>query len=455
MDVDPREAAKGAAKRVGIARGVYNANGRRLRPSTAENRAAMGAAARGAYNEIMDFLNEGSCSIGQLDKEFLALALSQLSDDELRSLEVQGGGRRLPKGTQRGGALLDSVKGFLRALCGTVTRTAGEAGASVSANLDAISASMNALTQRDIITGILTALPAAAATSVIVSGPNSGVVSLAVLALEGINAAIPNPAALAVNTFSGLTGWLPLLGAATPVAGKLLTIALCYKALQLTREFVARKAGEAGAYAAANHEAFLRDLMAYVYAGITAGARGAGAGAMAAPGMAMRGAMATPAALAGAAGAVRRAGGRGAALVARGAAAAAALPGRAAVSIREAIDRAMRHLAPAGVAAPVAAVIVAAGGAGGAGGGAAAPLPAAVMDGVIDLSEELDEMPVAPHAAPRGNQVSNIENNGVNSNATVPNTNMNGGKRYKRKTGRKVNGRKVKSRKLKTRKNRK
>jgi hypothetical protein len=438
MDVDPREAAKGAAKRIGIARGVYNANGRRLRPSTPANREAMGAAARGAYNEIMDFLNDGSCGIGQLDKEFLALALSQLSD-ELASLEVQAGGSRV----QRGGALLDSVKGFLRALCGTVTRTAGEARDSVTARIDAISASMNALTQADVTNGILRAIPAAAATSLIIQGPKSGLVSLAVLVFEIVNDALPNPAALAVNTFSGLTAWAPLVTAAAPLAGKLLTLALCYKALQLTREFVARKAREGGAFVAANHEAFLRELTAYVYAGITAGARGAGAAAMVAPGMALRGAMATPAALAGAAAAGGRAGGR--------AARAARAAGGVVMSIGEAIDRAMRRLAPAGVAvAPIAAVIVAAGGdagaAGGGGAGAAAPLPDAVMDGVIDLSEELDELPAAPHAAPRTNQLSNVESN---SNATV--MNQGGGKRYKRKSKSKSKTRKVK----KTRKNRK
>ena len=442
MEVDPRVAAKGAAHAEGVRRGVYNAvSGKRVRPSTNANRAAMGAAARGAYNEIMAFLNEGSCSIGQLDKEFLALALSQsLTDDELRTLSPLAGGRRLPKGVQRGGALLDSVKRFLGALCGTVARTAGEARDSAAARLDAISASMNALTQRDITTGILTAIPAAAAGSVILSGTNSGVVSLALLALKGINSALPNPAALALNTYSGLASWLALVPAAAPVAGKLLTIALCYKAVTVTREYV--RSGALAAHRNArglDYNGALRELMNLLYGSIVAGAGAAGAGAGAAGGAAAR--------------AVR-----------------AAARASGVVDIGRAIDQAVRILMTDADVAPVRAVIDAAegraeaagggagGGAGGAGGGGAAGggEAAVVAEAAEVAADELDELPANAARGPRANQLSNVESN-TNSNATV--MNMSGGKRS-RKTSRKGKGHKSKSRKgkghkAKTRKNRK
>jgi len=439
MDVDPRVAARGAAHAEGVRRGVYNTvSGKRVRPSTNANRAAMGAAARGAYNEIMAFLNEGSCSIGQLDKEFLALALSQsLTDDELTTLSPQAGGRRLLKGVQRGGALLDSVKRFLNALCGTVGRTVGEVRDSAAARLDAISASMNALRQRDITSGILTALPAAAAGSVILSGTNSGVVSLALLALKGINSAIPNPAALALNTYSGLAAWLPLVSAAAPVAGKLLTIALCYKAVTVTREYV--RSGALAAHRNArgfDYEGALRELMNLLYGSIVAGAGAAGAGA-----------------------------GAGAGAVARGVRAAARASG---LTIGTAIDQAVRILMTDADVAPVRAVIDAAGGGaagggaaggGAAGGGAAGGGAAAAGGAAVEVAaaaevaaDELDELPANPARAPRANQLSNVES--INSNATVPNNNMAGGKRSK-KTGRKGKGRKSRKSSKKTRKNRK
>jgi len=237
-------------------------------------REAGAAAARSAYNELMAYMESNvECRrIDALEKEFLALALSQIP---ARELVLIGGSR----GLQKGGALGTALKNFINALCSKTTSTVRRTNAVAAARVDAVSEQMTALTQEQITGGILHALPYATAGSALFFGNNAGLVSIALTALRAINVLLPNPANIVVNTYSGLTGWLPLIPAAAPVAGKLFTVVLCYRAIVLTRQFLRERMDEfrrdAGGF---DYEGFLRVLMNFLYRGLTQGT-GAGAGA--------------------------------------------------------------------------------------------------------------------------------------------------------------------------------
>lgn len=322
-----RQAAWAAREEVLAGRRMGNLgpnNQRRVRNAGA-------AAARSAYAEVKAFLETEECAIvGQAEKEFLALALSQLSDAELASLSQSGGS--LPKGTQNGGALGQSLVNFLRALCNKVRGTVSGAATSAAARLDAAAAATANATLEDISSGVIRGLPLTAATaagSLILTGHSSVVISLAMTALKGINAILPGAATVSVSTYSGLAQWLPLAGAAAPVAGKLFTIFVCYRAVVITAKFLKdyteARVRNARAF---DYDGFLRALMLALYKGICTGAPVAASAAIAA-------ARATPEALLAAPGAAI-ATGRG--LAARAEATGRVLGARAAAAGRASAD---------------------------------------------------------------------------------------------------------------------
>lgn len=320
----PRTAARAAAR---AAR-----NNARARGLPTENITRAGAAAaRTAYNEVKGFLETECALVGNDEKEFLSIALSQLSDADLAVLS-QSGDRRLPNGTQRGGALGQALVNFLRALCGKV-RGAVDAGArSAAAALDARATELGAATPGAIGAGVLRALPVTAGSAVglaILSGHSSKVIALAMTALKGINAILPGAATVSVSTYSGLAQWLPLAQAGAPVAGKLFAIFVCYRAVVITAQFLNTKIEEFRLGGGFDYDRLLRALMRAIYTGIVTGApiiaRGVVAGARATPGVAyaagsavISGVRATPGAVASGA----RATGRGAMAAGRGAMAA-------------------------------------------------------------------------------------------------------------------------------------
>ena len=433
--LSPRAAARAAAHAEGVRRGVYNSTGARRRASTPGNIRAMANAARSTYAQVKAFLETEECAVvRQVEKEFLALALSQLSGAELASLAQRGGSR-----TQKGGALGQSLINFLRTLCNRVRGAVTAADARAAAAVDGAAAA----TQEDITRGVLMALPvagAAAAGSMVLTGHNSGIISLALTALKGINSLLPGPATVAINTYSGLAAWLPVGAAAAPVAGKLFTIFVCYRAVVITREFVGARLGEFRTAAGGiDYDGLLRELMNVLYRGIV---HGVPAAARAAPG----------AALAAGRGAAAGAGaaGRGAMVVGRGAvggvgavigvvdgvidAAVAALLGPANQdAVEDLVDAAVGPDAPAaaranagvGAAAggmnaavgPDAPAIIAAGAAAGAAAAAAAPA------GLDALALMAGAMP--PMAAPAANSNGNNSNANNNNNANNANSNAN------------------------------
>ena len=435
------QSAKNAAARAAIAARYaakkalgYNTNASMDPNNKRDVRAAGNAAARLAYNEVKAFLDTEECAlVEQADKEFLALALSQLSGAELASLAQRGGSR-----TQKGGALGQSLINFLRTLCNRVRGAITAADERAAAVVDAAAAA----TQEDITRGVLMALPvagAAAAGSMVLTGHNSGIISLALTALKGINSLLPGPATVAINTYSGLAAWLPVGAAAAPVAGKLFTIFVCYRAVVITREFVGARLGEFRTAAGGiDYDGLLRELMNVLYRGIV---HGVPAAARAAPG----------AALAAGRGAAAGAGaaGRGAMVVGRGAvggvgavigvvdgvidAAVAALLGPANQdAVEDLVDAAVGPDAPAagGGAAgmnaavgPDAPAIIAAGAAAGAAAAAAAAAAPAGLDALALMAGAMPPM-AAPANAP-ANANNNNANNGNNSNANNNNANAN------------------------------
>ena len=375
----PRTAARAAAR---AARN--NASARGLPPANITRAGA--AAARTAYNEVKGFLETECALVGNDEKEFLSIALSQLSDADLAVLS-QSGGRRLPNGTQRGGALGQALVNFLRALCGKV-RGAVDAGArSAAAALDARATELGAATPGEIGAGVLRALPVTAGSAVglaIISGHSSKVIALAMTALKGINAILPGAATVSVSTYSGLAQWLPLAQAGAPVAGKLFAIFVCYRAVVITAQFLNTKIEEFRLGGGFDYDRLLRALMRAIYTGIVTGApiiaRGVVAGARATPGVAyaagsavVSGVRATPGAVASGA----RATGRGAmaagrATVEAGAAALAVVDGVIDAAVEALLGGANADVAHALVDAAVGPDAPAAGGAGAVG-------PAAVI----------------------------------------------------------------------------
>jgi hypothetical protein len=227
-------------------------------------RAAAAGAARGAFYETLAELTEAldaTCPALERDeKDFLALALSQLTPEELAALPQTGGSR-----IQRGGAIGEALRRFIVALCDRGRRAVTATEADAAASVDLTSRGVTALSQGELFSGILTA----AAGSTVILGNTRGMAALALTAVRALNSIIPGPVTVAVNTFSGLAAWLPVGVALTPVVGKLFTIALCLKAFQLTREFVREQGGIAiRDLRNFNQEQFLRALLNYVYRGL-------------------------------------------------------------------------------------------------------------------------------------------------------------------------------------------
>jgi hypothetical protein len=227
-------------------------------------RAAAAGAARGAFYETLAELTEAldaTCpALARDEKDFLALALSQLTPEELAALPQTGGSR-----IQRGGAIGEALRRFIVALCDRGRRAVTATEADAAASVDLTSRGVTALSQGELFSGILTA----AAGSTVILGNTRGMAALALTAVRALNSIIPGPVTVAVNTFSGLAAWLPVGAALTPVVGKLFTIALCLKAFQLTREFVRDQGGIAiRDLRNFNQEQFLRALLNYVYRGL-------------------------------------------------------------------------------------------------------------------------------------------------------------------------------------------
>jgi hypothetical protein len=441
-------------------------------------RAAGNAAGSAAYHEAMDFLNSDKCPrINAVEKDFLEFALSQLSEDELGSLTAQAGGSR----GQRGGALGQSLLNFVRALCGKV-RGAVDAGArSAAAALDARATAIGAATPGEIGAGVLRALPVTAGSAVgaaILSGHSSKVIALAMTALKGINAILPGAATVSVSTYSGLAEWLPLAGAAAPVAGKLFAIFVCYRAVVITGEFVRTKFEEFRVGGGFDYDRLLRALMRAIYTGIVTGARATPGVAYAAGSAVAAGARAAPGAVAAGARGVAagaRAVGRGAVAAGRGARTGVAAAGAAVMSagrgtvaagaaalavVDGVIDAAVDALlggnvevahalvdAAVGPDAPAAAVepaaAVAAGDAAAAGAGAAAEqIPAgldalALMAAAMPALEVVDENDYAMggNGVPHGNQLSDISD--IENARKSRKRKQGGGKRFKSRRNRK------------------
>lgn len=231
-------------------------------------RAAAAGAARNVFYETLAELTEAldaTCpNLDRGEKDFLALALSQLSQEELAALPQTGGAR-----LQKGGAIGEALRRFMTALCDRGRRVVSGTEADAAASLDLTARAITESSQRQVFTSMLTA----AAGSTIIFGSTRGIAALALTAVRSLNSLIPGPVTVAVNTFSGLTAWIPVGVALTPVLGKLFTIALCLKAFQLTAAFVREQISE-GVISAGNfdREQFLRALLNYVYRGLVSNA---------------------------------------------------------------------------------------------------------------------------------------------------------------------------------------
>ena len=231
-------------------------------------RAAAAGAARNVFYETLAELTEAldaTCPALERDeKDFLALALSQLSQEELAALPQTGGAR-----LQKGGAIGEALRRFMTALCDRGRRAVSGTEADAAASLDLTARAITESSQQQVFTSMLTA----AAGSTVIFGSTRGIAALALTAVRSLNSLIPGPVTVAVNTFNGLTAWIPVGVALTPVLGKLFTIALCLKAFQLTAAFVREQISE-GVITAGNfdREQFLRALLNYVYRGLVSNA---------------------------------------------------------------------------------------------------------------------------------------------------------------------------------------